>query len=1025
MGLGHERRSVGDGRGGRTPHGRLAAAAAAAAVAVGIGTSAARGSVWVTPGSGTWTNVANWNPNIPDGVDAVADFSQVDLTADATVALGTAHTVGTLIFGDTDPSTPGGWLLSDTTQQTLTLATSAGDATINVGPLGTGKAATIASLVKVAAGQVVDKTGSGTLIFTNAGNAAATGFAGILDIQAGVFQVGATTALPNFDPTTIRIDGGTMRFSASANTGRIFTIGAAGGTLDEAVGSALSGTGPTLFTGTGARTLTVNIETGTASIASLIGDAAAGSPTSITKVGTGSLTLSNAASVFTGNLTVSAGNLSTTTLGGGNVSVATGSTLTLSRTTSQTFAGSFTGGGNFVQTGGTGTVNLANASYTGSTTVQNGTFVVNPSSTSNYVLGTAGAYFTFGILSLNADFTAPVGTTGGGLTFAGNGAGGGFVNLTAGTRAVNLGGAGATLTLNSGGFYAGSTGANGSATDARFKFGDLNGTALGTVDFQNGINLNGRLFKTVTDGSAQFAAVLSGNVTGTGDATTGAITKFGNGNLALTGSNTYTGATTIGGTGAIVLGSANAFSPNTNVVLGGGNATTNAGVLGLGAYGDLAANLGTAGGTVGFVAGNSGGFAAFGGDRQVTLSGGATLAWGSTASFVATGQNLILSLPSADGRLTFNNPVDTNGAARTVVVNKGTGTTVDAALPGVISDSLGTNGGLVKVGAGVLVLSGANTYGGGTNISGGTVVATNAAAFGPASNTTGVAVNGGARLVLGGLAAPTATVALPQNVTFSAGGTLQLAPTPNFSSGGVTGVTVAGSGVVALTIGANPADGVTHGLLTTGSVNFASAGNASGGSLDVGRNDLDITGQTVSTVTALVASAFNGGAWNGPGIASSAAASDPKHLTALGVIANDNGSGPIYGGGGAGSPTFDGSSPGATDTLVKFTYYGDTNLDGVVNAADYTRIDAGFVNHLTGWFNGDLNYDGVVDGSDYALMDNAFNQQPGAIPSLVAAPATSLAGGAVAVPEPTTSAVAAAGVAALLGVRRRRRLPSP
>ena len=45
----------------------------------------------------------------------------------------------------------------------------------------------------------------------------------------------------------------------------------------------------------------------------------------------------------------------------------------------------------------------------------------------------------------------------------------------------------------------------------------------------------------------------------------------------------------------------------------------------------------------------------------------------------------------------------------------------------------------------------------------------------------------------------------------------------------------------------------------------------------------------------------------------------------------------------------------------------------MVNAADYTRLDAGAVTHATGWANGDFNGDGVVDGSDYALADNAFN----------------------------------------------------
>ncbi len=61
--------------------------------------------------------------------------------------------------------------------------------------------------------------------------------------------------------------------------------------------------------------------------------------------------------------------------------------------------------------------------------------------------------------------------------------------------------------------------------------------------------------------------------------------------------------------------------------------------------------------------------------------------------------------------------------------------------------------------------------------------------------------------------------------------------------------------------------------------------------------------------------------------------------------------------------------------LVKFTNFGDANLDGQLDASDYIQIDNGFANNLTGWFNGDFNGDGAVNGSDYTLIDDAFNTQ--------------------------------------------------
>ena len=55
-----------------------------------------------------------------------------------------------------------------------------------------------------------------------------------------------------------------------------------------------------------------------------------------------------------------------------------------------------------------------------------------------------------------------------------------------------------------------------------------------------------------------------------------------------------------------------------------------------------------------------------------------------------------------------------------------------------------------------------------------------------------------------------------------------------------------------------------------------------------------------------------------------------------------------------------GSSTSDGDILVMYTYYGDANLSGNIDGSDYSLIDNGFINHLTGWYNGDFNYDGVV-----------------------------------------------------------------
>jgi hypothetical protein len=162
------------------------------------------------------------------------------------------------------------------------------------------------------------------------------------------------------------------------------------------------------------------------------------------------------------------------------------------------------------------------------------------------------------------------------------------------------------------------------------------------------------------------------------------------------------------------------------------------------------------------------------------------------------------------------------------------------------------------------------------------------------------------------------------------------------------------------------------------------------------------------------------GTWNGTaGISSTSAAVDTTHLTAIGVIQNNQGGSALY----TSKNLFDGYAPGASDILIKFTYYGDANLDGKVDGSDYVRIDSGYLTHATGWYNGDFNYDGVVNGSDFTLIDNAFNSQGASLAASISSPtaeATAEIAGSTPVPEPASVALMALAGAQLLGRRRHR-----
>jgi hypothetical protein len=159
-------------------------------------------------------------------------------------------------------------------------------------------------------------------------------------------------------------------------------------------------------------------------------------------------------------------------------------------------------------------------------------------------------------------------------------------------------------------------------------------------------------------------------------------------------------------------------------------------------------------------------------------------------------------------------------------------------------------------------------------------------------------------------------------------------------------------------------------LLKVGSV-----GVTSGGTIDLGDNDMQVTGGTTAgQVTGLIAAARAGGAWTGSGITSSAARARADHASTLGIL-----TGAEYHAVAGAAATFDGQPVANADVLVKYTWYGDTDLNGRVNFDDYVRTDNGFNNHLTGWLNGDFDLNGLVNFDDYVLIDLAFNSQSGTL----------------------------------------------
>jgi hypothetical protein len=205
-------------------------------------------------------------------------------------------------------------------------------------------------------------------------------------------------------------------------------------------------------------------------------------------------------------------------------------------------------------------------------------------------------------------------------------------------------------------------------------------------------------------------------------------------------------------------------------------------------------------------------------------------------------------------------------------------------------------------------------------------------------------------------------------------------------------------------------DGIAMGASVVDRLQLAGAADAWQATLDLNRGRLVVRTDGASAQAVLaelidqVACARDGaaGSWTGKGITSSAARADVAGLTGIGVFLNST-----RGGGAVAYSEFGGVPVDANSILMRATWLGDANLDGIVDADDYFLIDRGFRTQEGGWYNGDFNYDGVVNALDYVLIDRSFlGQSPAVVPR------------AASVPEPSAVGIGAVGL--LLLCRRRR-----
>ena len=247
---------------------------------------------------------------------------------------------------------------------TLTFTTADGAAAIDLN--------VTAAVTEGGGARNIAKAGAGVMQLTglNTYTGTTTVLAGVLSVSD--LTVGAASHVGSNDGSAafLVLNGGALRYTgAGATTGRLFTLGTAGGTLEA------NGTGALVFDSTGtialtgadtARTLTLGGTSGAAlvnTLAPVLGDNGTGL-TSVVKTGANTWALTGA-NVYTGTTAVNAGTLmvnstlgavvvnSGATLGGtggvGNVTVAGGGTL---RPGDATAAGTLTAAGSLTLSAG-------------------------------------------------------------------------------------------------------------------------------------------------------------------------------------------------------------------------------------------------------------------------------------------------------------------------------------------------------------------------------------------------------------------------------------------------------------------------------------------------------------------------------------------------------------------------------------------------------------------------------------------------------------------------------------------------
>jgi fibronectin-binding autotransporter adhesin len=874
------------------------------------------------------------------------------------------------------------------------------------------------------------------------------GSSGTVSLSAGTLTSGTTTigdgaagtflesesggiaslgALQVSSTGVIMLSSGTLNAETLNNGGSISVFE---GTLSVTGGGALNGTalttGQTLvgYDGGGGTlvqsgslsqsvlgTLTVGSGTGSTGVASLSGGSLTASNADVgTFGGVGTLLQSGGSSslgyVLLASGTTSAGTVS---LSGGSITTQTlvvgalGGNGTLLQSSGSSSLGNLVVSSN----GGGGTVSLSGGSLSATTTTVGFTQVSYPQG--NGTLLQNGGSSSLGALSVGGGFianettsTGIVSLTGGSLTASsteiGGGDGGGGTFLQSGSLTVSSLG---TVTVGSVGTIV--------LSDGTMAASSVDNS--GVVNNSGGLMLIGNPVAAI-GGSPSTPETFVGYSGAAGTFTQ----EAGSSNLGQLTVGSGTGST---GVVSLSGGSLSGDGQTARVGFGGGAGT----FLQSAGYSDLPNGL-----HIGEGMGSTGTVSLTGGTMSVPINGFIAVGWyGGAGTFLQSGSQSFCSTGIYGviqiGNNGFTGYYSLSGGSLSSTITEvgdgGSGTFSQSGGWCDLSDSL--NALVVGDGANGLI-----SLSGGTLLAGATVVEQSGGA--------GTFLQSGSHSFSG---LGTVTVG-PSGTIGLSGGTM------NVRSMSSTGTIIVSGGTLAITNAGTMGTSVINGVRISGNgvvdigtsalvIPCASAGAASTLIGELTPNFGHTQTYPANSIQGYIQSAYDGGAWDDPGLTSSAAANDNIGLTAVGALdqndLNNAEGGDYTGGNWMGVPITSDNT-----VLVRYTYYGDTDLDGFVGPQDVNNLELGYAGVGDGWLYGDFNYDGLVDYQDVNLLDLNYSNVPlGDVRMLTAAQSKWLLAAEkgltaaqiaafearVGVPEPVGLGLLGVGAVGLLGRRRR------